>query len=149
MVRKRLIAAVIFAFALGGSAAYAGYEPDLPSATPQPSAAAQPVLTRTVLQTVEYPGLQYKTIEVAGSLAPYALAGWHTHPGYEIGYCLDGEGVLMVKGQPNRNIKAGDSWATPPDTPHAVQNVSGKPLKFVSTYIVDKSKPLATAVQTQ
>ena len=149
MLRKRLIPAVIFAFALSVSAAYAGYEPDLPKATVPPTAAPVPVLTRAVLQTVEYPGEQYKTIEVSGVLAPYALAGWHTHPGYEIGYCLDGEAILMVKGQPNRHLKAGDSWATPPDTPHAVQNLTGTPFKFVSTYIVDKSKPLATAVQTQ
>lgn len=144
MLQRSLIPGLALALVLIASAAYAQYGYGTP--TPQPQAAA-PVLTRTVLQTVEFPGDQYKTIEIYGSLAPHAFAPWHTHPGYEIGYLTGGEGDLMVKGQPTRHLKVGDSWATPADTPHAVQNTGDKPFTFVSTYIVDKSKPLATPAQ--
>jgi quercetin dioxygenase-like cupin family protein len=39
-----------------------------------------------------------------------ALPAFHTHHGIELGYVMDGEGELLVKGQPARPIKVGDSW---------------------------------------
>lgn len=143
MARKFLISATVFALVLFSGAAYAqyGYGP-----SPQPTSSA-PVLTRKVLQTSEFPGDQYKTIEVYGELAPHAFAPWHTHPGLETGYLIDGQGDLMVKGQPTRHIRPGDSWATPSDTPHALQNTGDAAVKFVSVYVVDKSKPFATPAQ--
>lgn len=139
MARKLLISATVFMLVLFGIAAYAQS-----GSAPQ---AAPPALTRKVLQTSEYPGDQYKTIEIYGELAPHAFAPWHTHPGMETGYLIDGQGDLMVKGQPVRHMKPGDSWQTPADTPHAVQNTGDAPIKFVSVYVVDKSKPLATPAQ--
>lgn len=136
MARKFLISATVFTLALFAVAAYA-----------QSGSAPQPALTRKVLQTSEYPGDQYKTIEVYGELAPHGFAPWHTHPGMETGYLIDGQGDLLVKGQPARHLKSGDSWQTPADTPHAVQNTGDVPIKFVSVYVVDKSKPLATPAQ--
>ena len=51
-----------------------------------------------------------------------------------------------VEGQPTRVVKAGDAFQIPPETPHA----GGKPpetkCRLLITYIVDKSKPLATPV---
>jgi len=41
-------------------------------------------------------------------LAPGARSGRHTHPGDEISYVLEGEGELLIEGQPPRKIKAGD-----------------------------------------
>ena len=139
---KSITVAGVFALTAVASAAYAQY-----GAGPSPQPQASPALTRSVLQTMEYPGDQYKTIEIYGVLAPRAFAPWHTHPGVETGYVIDGEGDLMVKGQPTRHLKAGDSWQTAAETPHAVQNTSSAPFKFVSVYVVEKSKPLATPAQ--
>lgn len=143
MLRRSLIPIAVLAFVLIASAVYAQYGYGTP--TPQPQAASP--LTRKVLQSSDFPGDQYKTIEVYGSLAPHAFAPWHTHPGLETGYLIAGQGDLMVKGQPTRHLKPGDSWQTAADVPHAVQNTGDAAFEFVSVYVVDKSKPLATPAQ--
>ena len=139
MSRKPVLYAVIFAFVLIASAAYAQYAP-----TPIPTAAPNPI-NRTVLQTVNFPGEQYQTIETLTTIAAGATAPNHTHPGVESSYVLDGEADLFVTGQQPRHVKAGDSWIIPEGVVHSARVTSSKPLKIVTTYVVDKSKPLASA----
>jgi quercetin dioxygenase-like cupin family protein len=70
----------------------------------------------------------------------------HTHPGVESAYCLDGSAELSIKGQPDRTIKAGDSFQVPTETVHSAK-VGDKPVKIVVTYTVEKDKPLATVAE--
>ena len=145
MLRKFLVFVGVAVFIALGSAAYAqGSGPGYGSpVTPTPQASGP--LQRTVLQTMDFPGGTYKTIQISGVLAPGGFAAWHTHPGIEVVYVLYGEGDLMVKGQPTRHVKDGDSWIMPEGTPHALQNTSSiQSFRFVSVYVVDKSKPLAS-----
>jgi len=107
--------------------------------------AQQNAIKRTMLQRQEFPGSQYVTVTGIAEIAPAGMAARHTHPGIENGYILEGEGNLKVQGQPERMLKAGDSFQVANTVPHSLRNLSNdKPLKVISTWVVDKDKPLAT-----
>jgi len=108
------------------------------------SAAFAQGIKRTVLQKIEFPE-HYTTITAIAEVEPGVTAARHTHPGAESAYILEGEGDLHVEGQAERRVKAGDSFQIPNTTPHDIKNVSTtKPLKVLSTYIIERDKPLAT-----
>lgn len=110
---------------------------------------AQPSpITRTVLQTADFPGDKYASKLVMVDIAPGAKVPSHTHPGMEFAYVIDGDGTLSVEGQPDKHLKTGDSSQVPAMAPHSFTNLrSDKPVKLVVTYIVEKDKPLATMLQ--
>ncbi len=111
------------------------------------SAAFTQGIKRTVLQKIEFPD-HYTTVTAIAEVEPGMTAARHTHPGVESAYILEGEGDLHVEGQPERRVKAGDSFQIPNTTPHDIRNVSdNKPLKVLSTYIIERDKPLATPTQ--
>ena len=43
------------------------------------------------------------TVDKGGTVLP------HTHPGVEMSYLLEGQGILKIAGQPDRTVSAGDS----------------------------------------
>jgi quercetin dioxygenase-like cupin family protein len=140
MPQRLLIFATILVLALAGSDAYAQNS----GPVPQP-AATQPPIARQLLQQVPFPD-QYNVVQAYVTIAPGAFVPWHTHPGVEVGYILDGNVTLMVQGQADRPAKAGDSFVNPPDVPHALQNGSTV-AHILSVYVVDKTKPLASPAQ--
>jgi quercetin dioxygenase-like cupin family protein len=106
--------------------------------------AQAPALQRTIVAKadVSVPGREAVVARV--EVAPGGIAGWHTHPGDEISYVLEGESVLMVAGQPDRVVKAGESFVIPAGTVHNAKNSSNAPAKLVGVYVVEKGKPLAS-----
>ena len=70
----------------------------------------------------------------------------HTHPGIEMSYLLEGQGTLKIAGQPDRMIKAGDSFAIPAVAVHSLVNTGPGAITMVTTYVLEKDKPLATPV---
>lgn len=105
--------------------------------------AETPGATRTILKRTEFPGDGYVTLLAKVEIPPGALVARHTHPGVETGYILDGEGTLMVQGQPDQPVKTGDGFQIPVRTPHSVQN-GDKTTRVLITYVVEKDKPLAS-----
>ena len=101
-------------------------------------------IQRTVVHTadVSVPGREAVIARV--EIIPGARAGRHTHPGDEISYVLEGEGEILIEGQPARKVKAGDGFVIPGGMKHDAHNTGGQPLKLVGVYVVDKGKPLAT-----
>ena len=73
-----------------------------------------------------------------------AAAPKHTHPGEELGYVLEGRVELQVEGKPPVTLTAGDVFFVPPETAHMARNVGTMPAKLVSTYVLEKGKPLAS-----
>lgn len=141
MPKKPAFFVALIAFCALASAAYAQY--GVPSPTPV-APAAPSAITRTILHTADFPD-QFQTIQAYVVIAPGGIAASHTHPGIEVGYVLGGEGDFYVKGEAKRHLHAGDSFLNPAGVPHGAINTSStQPLKIVSTYVVDKSKPLAT-----
>ena len=100
-------------------------------------------IKRTLLQSIDFPE-GYKTVTGLAEVLPGHASGMHTHPGIETGYVLDGEVLMIVEGQPDRTLKAGDSFVIPPGAKHDVKSIGSMPAKAVSVFVVDKSKPLAS-----
>src|SRR3954454_24902585 len=55
-------------------------------------------------------------------VAPGASAGRHTHPGDEISYVVEGEGEIVIDGQPPRKVKAGEGFVIPAGSIHDARN---------------------------
>jgi quercetin dioxygenase-like cupin family protein len=106
--------------------------------------AQNPGIQRTILQRkdISMPGREAVIARV--EIAPGASAGRHTHPGEEISYILEGQGDILVEGQPVQHVKPGDSFIIPSGAIHDAHNTGTVPLRLVGVYLVDKSKPMAT-----
>jgi quercetin dioxygenase-like cupin family protein len=109
-------------------------------------AAAQPV--RTILERHDQSGGTGKEIVMGSALLPPgSVIGYHTHPGDEAGFVLKGSIIWRVQGQPDKTLKAGDSFFNPRGSVHSVAAVPGtEGGTAVSSWIVDKGQPLATPV---
>ncbi|MBR0821719.1 cupin domain-containing protein [Bradyrhizobium liaoningense] len=105
--------------------------------------AQQPGIKRTPLQKIDFPD-SYTTVTAIAEVPPGGAAGRHTHPGVETGYVLEGEVDLLIEGQPEKHLKAGDSYVIPAGVVHDAKTHGDKPLKIIGIYIFDKTKPLAT-----
>lgn len=101
-------------------------------------------LTRTVVTKadVSVPGREAVVARV--EVAPGGVAGWHTHPGDEISYVMEGEATLLVAGQQPRQVKAGEGFVIPAGTVHNAKNDGPTPTRLVGVYVVEKGKPLAS-----
>ncbi len=108
------------------------------------AAIAQDAVVRTPLQKSDFPGAEHATHMMVVTVAAGGVVGAHTHPGIEMGYVQEGEAVMSIAGQPDRTLKAGDSYLIPAGAVHSAKNVGTTPIKIVATFVVDKSKPLAS-----
>jgi quercetin dioxygenase-like cupin family protein len=108
--------------------------------------AAQPV--RTILERHDQSGVPGKEIVIGtATLPPGSVIGYHTHPGDEAGYVLKGTLILKTQGQPDRVLKAGESFFNPRGAVHSLGVAPGSDGGMaVSSWIVDKGVPMATPV---
>jgi quercetin dioxygenase-like cupin family protein len=106
--------------------------------------AATPGVSRKILSQSDGPAPGYVTLIVAIEVEPGATIARHTHPGIESAYFLEGGFELPIEGQPTRAYKPGDGVVIPAGTPHAGGKNGDVKTKIVSTYIVEKGKPLAS-----
>jgi quercetin dioxygenase-like cupin family protein len=135
---KSICAAAAIVFAAGTTFAVAQ---QLPVVTQQ-----TPTIKRIPLQKFDVPGTNMETVIGIAEVVANASIGRHTHPGVESGYVLEGEMVLIVDGQPDRTLKAGESYQIPPGAIH--DGKSGpNGAKVIATYVVEKGKPLASPAQ--
>jgi quercetin dioxygenase-like cupin family protein len=107
---------------------------------------AQPV--RNILERHDQSGVPGKEIVIGtATLPPGSVIGYHTHPGDEAGYVLKGTLILKTQGQPNRVLKAGESFFNPRGAVHSLAAAPGADGGMaVSSWIVDKGVPMATPV---
>jgi quercetin dioxygenase-like cupin family protein len=112
----------------------------------EPKPTSQPV--RNVMERHDQSGVPGKEIAIGtATLPPGSVIGYHTHPGDEAGYVLKGNLILKTQGQPDRVLKAGDSFFNPRGAVHSLAAAPGSDGGMaVSTWIVDKGQPLATPV---
>ena len=108
------------------------------------SQAQAPAITRTVLQRADLGDGREAIVGIA-QIASGGATGRHTHFGTEIGYVLEGTTTLEVDGEAPRTLKAGDSYTIAAGRVHNA-TATGGATKVIATYVVDKDKPLATAV---
>ena len=114
------------------------------AAADEPKAAAQPV--RTLFERHDQSGIPGKEIVIGSAMLPTGTAiGYHTHPGDEAGYVIKGTLILKTRGQPDRMLKAGDSFFNPRGAVHSlIAAPGGDGGTAVSAWIVDKGEPLAS-----
>jgi quercetin dioxygenase-like cupin family protein len=103
-----------------------------------------PGFKRTIVERadVSVPGREVVITHV--EINPGVSVGRHTHPGEEISYVTEGEGELLIEGQPVRKLKAGDGFVVPSGAKHDARNTGTTQLRLVAMYLVEKGKPIAT-----
>ena len=106
--------------------------------------AQAPGLTRTVVTKADVSVPNREAVIARVEVAPGGVAGWHTHPGDEISYISEGEATLMIAGQPNRKVGAGEGFVIPAGVVHNARNDGAVAVKLVGVYVVEKGKPLAS-----
>ncbi len=111
------------------------------------SNAAQP--KRTLLDRHDQTGVPDKEIILGTAELPAgSMIGWHVHNGDESGYVLKGNLILKTRGQPDQTLKAGDHFFNARGAVHSLVAAPGSDGgEAVSTWIVDKGKPLAEPVK--
>jgi quercetin dioxygenase-like cupin family protein len=102
---------------------------------------------RTVLQQGDLSAPGREAVMAMAEIQPAAAAGRHTHPGEEIAYVLSGPVVIEIDGKPAKTYQTGEVFMIPPATIHNAKNPGPTVAKIVSTYIIEKGKPVATPVQ--
>lgn len=110
------------------------------TAAPAPTAG----VTRKILSQTDGPAPGYMTLLVEATIEPGVAVARHTHPGIESAYVMAGGFELPIQGQATRNIKAGDAFQIPPETPHAGGKPGDAKTTILITYVVEKGKPLAS-----
>jgi quercetin dioxygenase-like cupin family protein len=99
-----------------------------------------PPISRVTLQTTELAdGKVFIQQRLEGK--PNLRVPRHTHPGIESSYVLSGSLILSVRGEPDRLVKAGDSFLIPAGVPHGGR-IGPDGLRSLGTFIVEKDKPL-------
>jgi quercetin dioxygenase-like cupin family protein len=107
---------------------------------------AQPV--RNIMERHDQSAVPGKEVVIGtATLPPGSVIGYHTHPGDEAGYVLKGNLILKTQGQPDRALKAGDSFFNPRGAVHSLAAAPGPDGGMAeSVWIVDKGVPMATPV---
>ena len=106
--------------------------------------AQAPGLTRQLVTKADVSVDGREAVIARVEVAPGGVAGWHTHPGDEISYVIEGEATLMIAGQPPRKVSAGEAFVIPAGVVHNAKNDAAAPIKLVGVYVVEKGKPLAS-----
>lgn len=135
MLIKMLIGAAFAGLVVAG---FASAQQQNPATSQAPA-----TIKRTPLQKFDVPGTGYETVIGIAEIVPNANIGRHRHPGLESGYLLDGEMVLMIEGQPEKSLKAGESYQIPSGAIHDGRS-GARGAKVIATYVVEKGKPLAS-----
>lgn len=109
--------------------------------------AQQPNVERKVLlqQDVTIPG--YQNVLVAVTIPAGGREGRHTHPGTLLVHVLEGVMTLDHEGRPTMTYKPGDSVYIEPGRVHEGMNKGTTPVRAIASFVVEKGKPLTTAIQ--
>jgi quercetin dioxygenase-like cupin family protein len=109
--------------------------------------AQQPGVHRTELQRhdISIPG--WEAVEVRIDIDPGMIVPNHRHPGEEVVYVLHGTLEYRLEGSSPVTLTAGGALFIPRGVVHNVKNVGRDNASEVSTYIVEKGKPLAEPVK--
>jgi quercetin dioxygenase-like cupin family protein len=113
--------------------------------TPAAFAQAPEPLKRTVFQKIDYPGDKMATLLVLIEGVPNFIVVKNTHPGVEMGMVLEGAVEFIIGDQPPKTFKVGETFMIPAYMEHTV-NFGPNGAKAIVTFVVEKDKPLTTAI---
>jgi len=144
MTNRRLTSHLILAIALLAGIWGAQASAETPKAAAAPPAAMPAGFKRVELQRHDIAQANHEAVQARGEFEAGAAVPRHSHPGEEVGFVLAGELTVEVDGKPAQTVKAGEVFFIPAGTVHAGKNTSKGQTVVISTYIVEKGKPLST-----
>lgn len=109
--------------------------------------AQMPGFKRVELERHDLGDTGHEAVLARGEINTGAGTPKHTHPGEEVGYVLEGQVVFEIDGKPPATLHTGDVFFVPAGTAHSARNTGSVQAKVLSTYILEKGKPLATPVK--
>jgi quercetin dioxygenase-like cupin family protein len=109
--------------------------------------AQQPGVHRTELQRHDMSIPGWEAVQVRIDIDPGMIVPNHRHPGEEIVYVLDGTLEYSLQGSAPVTLTAGGVVFIPKGVVHNVKNVGRDKASEVSTYVVEKGKPLVEPVK--
>jgi quercetin dioxygenase-like cupin family protein len=88
----------------------------------------------------------WKVTAVELVMSPGVTAAKHQHPGFVIGYVLEGEYKFQVAGEPEKIFKAGEMFYEAPGAVHILSESASKTqtAKVLALVFGPKDKPIAT-----
>lgn len=92
-----------------------------------------------VLQRIDMPDTHYQMGLQKAVLAPNEVKARHMHTGPEVAYVLEGEVIITMDGQPEKRIKAGDSFQHLAHEPH-ISKAGPQGATVLATWVVEKGK---------
>ena len=107
----------------------------------------QPGVTRTDLLRRDLGLSGREVIQVRVDFAGGVAFPPHSHPGEEIAYVIEGLLEYRLEGKPPVTLKAGEVLFIPAGTIHAAKNVGSGNGAELSTYVVEKGKPLVVMAE--
>lgn len=117
-----------------------------PAGSETPDDALASKLKRTELQRQESSVPGREIVQVLTEIPAGVESGWHTHPGEEVGYILEGTVEMKIAGRASLTLHAGDPFLMPPGTPHNALDLGPGTGRMLSTYFVETGRPLASFV---
>jgi quercetin dioxygenase-like cupin family protein len=85
-------------------------------------------------------------VMIVATLQPGETSQRHTHPGEDFGYVLEGTIVLHVNGRPDQALTKDQVFFVERGIAHNATNTGSIAARVLDTYVVDKGKPVLTAV---
>lgn len=107
----------------------------------------QPGFRRTELQRHDLSAPGREVVQMRVDFDPGGTTPRHSHPGEEIVYVLEGSLEYQIEGQAPVTLKAGDVYFVPAEAIHTAKNVGTGNAAELSTYVVEKGKPLAAVAK--
>lgn len=112
--------------------------------TSEPGDGLAATLKRTEIQRTASSIPGRVIVQVRTEIPVGVSSGWHTHPGEEVGYIVEGTVRMEIDSQPTLTLEAGDGFLITPQTPHNATDLGPGVGQMLSTYIVDPDEPIAT-----
>lgn len=108
--------------------------------------AQAPAFKRTVVQQGDLSIAGREAVTAVVDFEHGAIVARHTHPGEEVGFVMEGTLLVEQDGKPAETVTAGHAFLIPNGMIHKATSTGTGPTKVLSTYVVEKGKPLATFV---
>ncbi len=88
-----------------------------------------------------------ETFVAFAEFAPGGTTGRHTHPGDEYATVLEGTVELRVEGREPRRVSASEAYHNARGIVHETRNVGQGTARVVSTFVIEKGRPLLEPVK--
>jgi quercetin dioxygenase-like cupin family protein len=102
------------------------------------------ILLQQGLPDMKLEDFQFTAVEL--TFAPGERSAKHHHPGFVIGYVLEGEFRFQLQGEDARTLRAGEMFYEPPGAVHVVSESASasKAARVLALVFGPKGKPVST-----